>query len=78
MSLQDAIAAPRFHYQGGALEVEGRITQEVRQELRRKGYRLQVGRNTDFIFGGVHAIVRSGNQIHGGADPRRDGLAMGY
>ena len=81
MNVQDAIAAPRFHFQGGRenrLAVEGRIEEPTRDELKKLGYRIDVRDDFDLYFGGVHAIVVDGDELHGGADPRRDGVALAY
>ena len=81
MNVQDAIAAPRFHYQGGReniLALEGRIDEGTRDELRKLGYRIDIRDDFDLYFGGVHAIAVEGTALHGGADPRRDGVALAY
>ena len=81
MNVQDAIAAPRFHFQGGEgnqMVVESRLPEGVRTDLVRLGYNLEVRGEYDFFFGGVHAIAARDGTLHGGADPRRDGAAQAY
>jgi len=75
MDVQSAIEAPRFHFDGGELHVEGRIGQDVRDGLTARGYRINVAADITFEFGGVHAITVGPDGTHGGADPRRDGVA---
>ncbi len=75
MDIQSAIEAPRFHYDGGELHVEGRIGQDVREGLTALGYKIVVANDITFEFGGVHAITVGPDGAHGGADPRRDGVA---
>ena len=76
MDIQAAIEAPRFHYDGGDVHVEGRIGEDVRQGLKDLGYRVSVHEDVTFLFGGVHAITVGPDGAHGGADPRRDGVAV--
>ena len=81
MNVQDAIDAPRFHFQGGEgnpLVVESRLPEQVRSDLAGLGYTIEVRDEYDFFFGGVHAISARDGTLHGGADPRRDGGALAY
>lgn len=75
MDVQSAILAPRFHYDGGELHVEARIGQDVRDGLTARGYKIAVADPITYEFGGVHAITVGPDGTHGGADPRRDGVA---
>ena len=76
MDIQAAIEAPRFHYDGDDVHVEGRIGEDVTQGLTDLGYRVSVHQDVTFLFGGVHAITVGPDGVHGGADPRRDGVAV--
>ena len=82
MNVQDAVAAPRFHFQGGdesILDLESPVPDSVRDELAQMGYQVEVRDSLDeYYFGGVHAITGEGGAYHGGADPRRDGVALAY
>jgi gamma-glutamyltranspeptidase/glutathione hydrolase len=81
MTLDDAIDAPRM-FQGatGDLELEGRIPEAVRAELRRLGHGIAVHEDRDMYFGGAQAVVLDATtgQLVGSADRRRDGQAVGY
>jgi len=78
MGLQEAISAPRFHFQSGLLTLETSLAAEVGDALRGRGYRLREHHDHDYFFGGVNAIqVRDGVFV-GGADPRRDGVVVAY
>ena len=76
MDIQEAIEAPRFHYDGGDVHVEGRIGEDVTKGLKDLGYRVSAHEDVTFLFGGVHAITVGPDGAHGGADPRRDGVAV--
>ena len=77
MDVQSAINAPRFHYHGDDLIMEGRISNDVSSGLTKIGYSVTKEDDVTYLFGGVHAITVSDNgEVHGGADPRRDGVAV--
>ena len=81
MDVQQAINAPRFHFQGGpdnTMWMEGRVDTRVRSELQKRGYQLDVLDDFTFAFGGVQAIIAQSGRLHAGADPRRDGVAAAY
>jgi gamma-glutamyltranspeptidase/glutathione hydrolase len=81
MDIQTAINTPRINnYASGPLKIESRIPAEVQDALRQMGHTLEVRKDFDLYFGGAQGIVidpRNGMR-HGGADPRRDGKAIGY
>ncbi|PZC43672.1 MAG: gamma-glutamyltranspeptidase / glutathione hydrolase [Chloroflexi bacterium] len=77
MDVQSAINAPRFHYHGDDLVMEGRISNEVASRLTKIGYSVKKEDDVTYLFGGVHAItISDSGEVHGGADPRRDGVAV--
>ena len=81
MDIQSAIEAPRINnYENGALKLESRIPEGVREALVQKGHELQVKKDFDLYFGGAQGIVINpeSGELHGGADPRRDGKAAGF
>lgn len=86
MDVQEAIEAPRWLYGrtwGAAstdLFLEARIAESVREGLRRRGHPVKTVGEWEDMMGHAQAIqidpvtgVR-----RGGADPRGDGLALGY
>ncbi|MBT8038678.1 MAG: gamma-glutamyltransferase [Gammaproteobacteria bacterium] len=81
MDIQSAIEAPRINnYRDGPLKIEDRFSADVQASLVEKGHELEVKKSFDLYFGGAQGIVidpETGLR-HGGADPRRDGQAMGY
>ncbi len=77
LSLQDAVAAPRFHHQ---LLPEHQITMEpyaplqpeVQQALQQRGYNLHT---QSWSLGDIQAIRVTGTEIEAVADPRSRGVA---
>ncbi|HON63701.1 MAG TPA: gamma-glutamyltransferase [Bacilli bacterium] len=91
MNIQEAIEYPRIYcYAVGSdetytnkkdLYLEQAFDDDVRDGLRALGYNLifQGSGDIDLYFGGVQGVrFIDGNKMHGGADPRRDGKALGY
>ena len=60
------------------ISLENRISKDIRTGLENIGYGLDVHSDYDFYFGGVHALATDKNKMFGGADPRRDGVVLGY
>ncbi|HSW35685.1 MAG TPA: gamma-glutamyltransferase [Candidatus Limnocylindrales bacterium] len=77
MGIQAAINAPRIHNEGQEIQMEDRIPEEVREELKAMGHEISVRGSFDPHFGGAHAILVVDGMMRGGADPRRDGVAIG-
>lgn len=77
LSLQDAVAAPRFHHQ---LLPEHQITMEpyaplqpeVQQALQQRGYNLHT---QSWSLGDIQAIRVTGTEVEAVADPRSRGVA---
>jgi gamma-glutamyltranspeptidase/glutathione hydrolase len=81
MRVKDAVAAPRIHIQGEQIQLESSIPRATVAGLRKMGHKAEVMRRKDkrdpgSYFGGVHAAYFTGEVMSGGADPRRDGLAV--
>lgn len=80
LPVQAAIEAPRWRAGDGVLSIEERFAPETRTELARRGYKLNpVGQWSDKM-GGAQAIVihPESGVLMGGADPRREGYAVGW
>ena len=60
------------------ISLENRISKDIMTGLENIGYGLDVHSDYDFYFGGVHALATDKNKMFGGADPRRDGVVLGY
>ena len=74
LSMQDAVALPRIINMNGATELEqGAPLSAQADALRALGHQVQVRRHE----GGLAGIRRFEDGWQGGADPRRDGVAIG-
>jgi gamma-glutamyltranspeptidase / glutathione hydrolase len=81
MDIQQAIAAPRISFiEPDALAVEGKIPESVRQELAALGHKIRVGGGLGNAHGLTIEYDATGKPIRftGGADPRGEGLALGF
>ncbi|MEZ4625135.1 MAG: gamma-glutamyltransferase [Thermomicrobiales bacterium] len=80
MSVQAAIEAPRVRPQEGVRMIaEGRIPAEVIDGLSKKGHLVEMLPDFSMAFGGSQGVMidPDSGAFSGGADPRRDGYAMG-
>jgi len=74
LDAQAAIDLPNFGSTGGPVELEfGWSTIWRGLALRSMGHSV----TPDLMNSGIHAIVRRGAVLEGGADPRREGVALG-
>ena len=81
MNVQQAIDSPRFRVSTGcSVEMEERFPLHVRQALEAKGHEVNVVQAWSRSVGGAHGIQFNADAgtFEGGADPRRDGYALGY
>lgn len=84
--VQQAIEAPRWLMgrtwgtRSRNLSLEGRISDGVVRELKRRGQQVQMVTDWNDNMGHAHAIRVDQQQgfFEGGADPRGDGAALGY
>ena len=84
--VQQAIEAPRWLMgrtwgtPSRNMSLEGRISDEVARELKRRGQPVQMVTDWNDNMGHAHAIRVNRDQgfLEGGADPRGDGAALGY
>lgn len=77
MSVQAAIDAPRIFARGETFEVESTLTRVAIEDLRARGHPVRPAENP---LGTAQAIWIDWNLgiLRGGADGRRDGLALGW
>jgi len=74
MDIQKAIDAPRMGSRNGPTELErGTPLERVARELERMGHSVRIRDEAS----GLHGIMRTKDGWAGGADPRREGVALG-
>ena len=81
MNVQQAIEAPRFKYTLGThVVMEERFPWNVRRALELRGHEVDVVESFSRLVGGAQGIQVDQEQgtFQGGADPRRDGVAVGF
>lgn len=85
MDIQEAIERPRFligaFLPGEAadtIHVESRVPARVLAGLRRKGHHAKAAPELFYKVGHAHGIVVRDGTLTGGADPRGDGMALGF
>jgi gamma-glutamyltranspeptidase/glutathione hydrolase len=74
-SAQQALDAPRLHYEDGTVFVEPGIDLP---SLRATGYEIVEFRAPNLFFGGAQAVARDplSGELSGGGDPRRGGAVV--
>ena len=81
MGVQEAIEAPRFRcIEGRRVEIEERFPDDVRRVLQDRGHEVSVIEPWSMSVGGAQGILVDAGEgvFQGGADPRRDGYAIGW
>ncbi len=77
LSMQDAAALPNLIARGGQVQSEPkRYAPGVVDALAAKGLKVSTGFAAE--GSGVHGIIKRDGGYEGGADPRREGVAVGY
>jgi gamma-glutamyltranspeptidase / glutathione hydrolase len=79
MNIQRAIEAARVRaFEGTRVDVEGRVQPGVVLQLRARGHDVRVLEDWTWAVGGGHGIAHDPERgvWSGGADPRRDGMAV--
>ncbi len=76
MDAQQAVSAPRFSATSDLIEIVNRIPRRTQAALEAEGYQIR-RYAVSYHFAGVHAIRITENGLDGGADPGRDGMALG-
>ncbi|MDD5233249.1 MAG: gamma-glutamyltransferase [Syntrophales bacterium] len=84
-NVQEAIEAPRWLYgrtwgeESSSLKVESRVRDGILTDLQRRGHDVQILEHFSQKMGHAQAIRidRASNTLHGGADPRGEGIALG-
>ena len=77
-SAQDAVDAPRLHYENGVVEAEAGVKAAALEEIEADGWQVVRWKEKNLYFGGVQAVARHPETaaLSGGGDPRRGGVAV--
>ena len=80
MTMQEAIDAPRVYNNATSkIQYESRFSEDTMKKLAELGNELDMSDDFNRSFGSVNAVMYSEDgTLLGGADPRRDGKALGY
>jgi len=76
MSAFEAVAAPRISVTGNAIDVSNRIPRYVTGVLAQEGHAISRAYQS-YAFAAPHVVSRMTGVLQGGADPQRDGVALG-
>jgi gamma-glutamyltranspeptidase/glutathione hydrolase len=76
MGMQEAVMAPRFSATTPAIDISNRIPYAVQRALEGMGHRV-VRSAASYPFAAPHGIALWDGRLEGGADPQRDGMALG-
>jgi gamma-glutamyltranspeptidase/glutathione hydrolase len=73
--VDEAVVAPRVHFEAGAVQAEPGTDEDGLRRLERRGYEVVRWPDRNVFFGGVHAVARNPatGELLGGGDPRRGG-----
>jgi gamma-glutamyltranspeptidase/glutathione hydrolase len=76
MHLDQAVDAPRVHFEDNKLQLEGGISPIVADQLQAAGYAVNRWPDRNMFFGGAHAVARDGGRWVAAGDRRRGGSVM--
>jgi gamma-glutamyltranspeptidase/glutathione hydrolase len=77
MSLEEAVAAPRIHFEGDLLNLEPPMAAQVLTDLGTRWRLIKLWTAPSVFFGGAHSILRTAaGQLIGAGDPRRGGTVI--
>jgi gamma-glutamyltranspeptidase/glutathione hydrolase len=75
MDADEAVRAPRVHFEAGTLQAEPGVDEEDLRTVEERGIPVVRWRRENLYFGGVQAVARdpATGELSGGGDPRRGG-----
>lgn len=74
MDMQSAISMPHYTNRNGSTDLEtGTVAETLQAELEAMGHTV----NVRSLNSGLHGIEITDQGLFGGADPRREGIALG-
>ena len=76
LPLEEAVLAPRIHFERGLLSVEPGPEPATMARLRERFPECAEWSATNLFFGGVHGVSLDGRSYEGAGDPRRGGVVL--
>lgn len=76
LSLKEAVARPRVHYENGLLSVEGGFDLSRIKPLLERFPGHHLWNSTSMFFGGAHSAMIHAGRFEGAGDPRRAGVSI--
>jgi gamma-glutamyltranspeptidase / glutathione hydrolase len=77
MGPDEAVRAPRLHFEEGTVQAEPGIDEEALARLEQRGVPVARWERQNLYFGGVQAVARDADgELSGGGDPRRGGAVV--
>ena len=76
LPLARAIEHPRIHFENGSLNIEAGLAAIDDARLHEQIKDLKHWSSQNLFFGGVNAVMKSGNIMQGMGDPRRGGVSI--
>jgi len=73
LAVDDAVTAPRIHFEAGVVHAEPGIAPDPLERLLEAGYEVVRWQEANLFFGGVHAVADGRDGPSGAGDPRRGG-----
>ena len=73
LTLEEAVEAPRVHFEAGMVHAEPGIDESALHRLEERGHRVVRWRERSLYFGGVHAVAMGRNGPEAAGDQRRGG-----
>jgi gamma-glutamyltranspeptidase / glutathione hydrolase len=85
LDIQEAIERPRFlvgaflpYDPADVIHLESRVPPRVVSALRRRGHPIRLAPELFYRVGQAHGVTMRDGVLSGGADPRGDGMALGF
>ncbi len=78
LPVDEAVNAPRIHFEGGVLDVEAGMATEEVDTLEAMGLKVKRWRKKDMYFGGVHTIYFNDGAMRAAGDERRGGAVAAH
>jgi gamma-glutamyltranspeptidase/glutathione hydrolase len=78
MGVQDAVEAPRVHFEQGTISAEPGVDATGLDALERQGANVDRWTQRNMFFGGVQAVAREPEtgELNAAGDPRRGGAVV--